>query len=114
MSANSDPLGQLEAYLKRSKVNLIEKGPVRDRFINSVMDRVRAAMPSRPGEVVPQAEPQPKPVNSPPRDPDRVMTIKAKNLEIGPGGSVQMTGTESMRADEEMGRSPFVGGGNGQ
>jgi hypothetical protein len=107
MTPNNEALDQLETFLKRAKTNLGTKGPARDRFIANVMAQARAIAPTGPG-----GEVKPKPKKAPSRDPNRVMTFEPKNLNLGPGGSVQMTSSESMRADEELGHSPFAQGNN--
>lgn len=107
MTPNNEALEQLETFLKRAKTNLGTKGPARDRFIANVMAQARAIAPQ-----VPAAKVGPKPKTAPSRDPNRVMSFEPKNLHLGPGGSVQMTSSESMKADEELGHSPFTRGNN--
>lgn len=107
MTPNNEALDQLETFLKRAKTNLGTKGPARDRFIANVLTQARAiACPA------PAADVQPKRKTPPSRDPNRVMTFEPRNLHLGPGGSVQMTSSESMKADEELGHSPFAQGNN--
>lgn len=104
---------QLRELLNRSKTDLSKKGPAKDRFIAKVMGHV-TAINAATATPAPAPKPQPDSKPAPKRDPNRIIQIKAKNLELGPGGSVQMTGSDSMRADEENGNSPFVGGSNGR
>lgn len=101
---------QLRDFLNRSRTDLSKRGPAKDRFVGKVMAQVEAIL-AETVMLAAAAQPEPKP--APKRDPDRVITIKAKNLRLGPGGVVQMTGSESMQADEELGRSPFANGRGG-
>lgn len=101
---------QLRDFLKRSRTDLSKNGPAKDRFVGKVMAQVEAILVEA---AQPMATAQPELKPAPKRDPDRVITIKAKNLRLGPGGVVQMTGSESMQADEELGRSPFANGRGG-
>lgn len=111
-------IDDLEKRLNRARTNLAMRTPGRKAFIADIMKQVRdiaiAASPQAP--VVPTAATEPSPT-TPTRDPSRVMTFTPPaRLILGPGGSTQMSPSDSMRADEELGRSPFVkrGGGNGQ
>lgn len=110
---SADKVESLGEFLRRSKADLSKGGPAKARFIAKVMSQVRAIVAEAKGavpEAAKAAEPEPSPTK-PTRDPSRVIAIQAKpGIVFGPGGTVQMTQSESMRADEELGYNPDFGG----
>ena len=91
----------LEKFLKKSNVNLgRKKAKTRQDFIGEVIQRVRQFCD--PNVEVSQGK-------NTPTD-GRIITLKSpdpkRSLQVGKGVT-SMTGSESHRADEELGRSPY-------
>jgi len=99
---------EMRDFLEESSVNLGRKdAKTKQQFINQVIKMIdifykQARKPNRDKTPRTSTKPESRVSN------DRIMVLKpkSKNLDIGKGVH-SMTQSESMRADEELNRSPF-------